>query len=132
MKTKELLYIAKYNKNIKTRLDININNYIEYSEKYSFIEIEIKIIDDGYSKFINIYGKEKYYHIYFNNSKEEIKRNYIYAYKQIKLIKIIIDYQVKSFDSLFHFCKYIESIYFKKFCRNDIDNMDICFLNFHH
>ena len=86
MKTKELLYIAKYNKNIKTRLDININNYIEYSEKYSSIEIEIKIIDDGYSKFINIYGKEKYYHIYFNNSKEEIKRIYINKNEEIKII----------------------------------------------
>jgi len=35
------LEIIKYNKNIQRRLDINTNDYKEYSELYSSIEIEI-------------------------------------------------------------------------------------------
>ena len=43
LETKKLLDIVKYNNNIKKRINININNYKEYSEKYSLIEIEIAI-----------------------------------------------------------------------------------------
>ena len=44
----------------------------------SKIEIELKIANNKYGEFINIPKKEKeYYHIYFDNSKEEIKRNYL-------------------------------------------------------
>ena len=64
LETKKSLYIAKYNKNIKKRLNININDYKEYSEKYSSIEIEIKPVNNKYVKFINIKKEnEKYYHI---------------------------------------------------------------------
>ena len=95
-----------------------------YSEKYSSIEIEIKPVNDEYGKFINFKKEdEKYYHIYLNNNKEEIKMNNINKYEEIKIIKIIIDYQVKSFKGLFGSCDCIESIYFKKFYRNNITNM---------
>ena len=78
-------------------MNININNYKEYLEVYSSIEIEIKPINNIYGKFINIdKGNETYYHIYFNNDKEEIKRNYLNKNEEIKTIKIIIDYQVIS------------------------------------
>ena len=40
---------------------------------------------------------EKYYHIYFNDNKEEIKRNYLDENDNVSKFKIIIDYQVKSF-----------------------------------
>ena len=61
---KRCLNILKYNKNIKKRINININNYKEYSKKYSSIEIEIKLFDNKYDKFINYEKKyEKYYHI---------------------------------------------------------------------
>ena len=36
---KKSLEIVKYNKNIKNRINVNINDYKEYSEKYSSIEI---------------------------------------------------------------------------------------------
>ena len=42
-----------------------------------------------------------YYHLYFNNNKEEIKRNKIEGKDNVKKIKIIIDHQVKSFYKLF-------------------------------
>ena len=39
------------------------------------------------------------------------------------MIKIIINYQVKSFENLFRDCNCIESINFKKFYKNNINNM---------
>ena len=63
---------------MQKRLNLSIKDYKEYSQLYSPMEIEIKLTYNGYkSKFINISDEEKeYYHIYFNNSKEEVKRNY--------------------------------------------------------
>ena len=91
---KKLLNIVKYNKNIKKRINININDFKEYSERYSSIEIEIKLVNNKYSKFINIKDEDekKYYHIYLNNNKEEIKRNHINEGEQIQIIKIKINY----------------------------------------
>ena len=121
-----ILNIVKYNKNIKNRINININDYKEYSEKYSSIEIEIKPVKYKYGKFINIIKENEqiYYHIYFNNNKEEIKRYYIYENEEIKIIKIIIDYRITSLGFLFYNCHCIESIYFKKFYRNNINKMN--------
>ena len=78
-------------------------------------------------QFININDADKlYYHIYFNNNKEEIKKNYINIDEETK-IKIIIDAQINSFEKLFYNCYCIESIYFKKFYRNNINNMSYMF-----
>ena len=113
----------RYNKNLKKILNLNINDYKEYSEKYSSIEIEIKPVNNKSGKFINIEEEdEKYYHIYFNNNKEEIKRNYINK-DEIKIIKIIIDYKIESLENLFLYCKCIESINFKKFYRKNVTYM---------
>jgi len=46
------LTIIKYNKIIKDRLEIDINDYKEYSENYSSIEIELKPLNNKYSEFI--------------------------------------------------------------------------------
>ena len=128
LRKKKTLNIVKYNKNIKKRINININDYKEYSEKYSSIEIEIKPVSNRYSEFIKFKEEEEiYYHIYFNNNEEEIKRKYISKDEEIKIIRIKIDYQIKSFEKLFHNCKFIESIYFQKFYRNNINNMNSMF-----
>ena len=92
LEKKKTLEILKNNKNIRKRINININNYKEYSEKYSSIQIEIIPINNKYGKFINIKKEDEiYYHIYFNNKKEEIKTKYINEDEEIKIIKIIID-----------------------------------------
>ena len=129
LKTKKSLDIIKYNKNIKKRLDIDIKNYKEFSEKYSSIELEIKPADNTFSKFINFIDEDtKYFHIYFNNNKEdEIKRNFINKDEQVKIIKVIIDYPIKSFENLFIDCHCIEFINFKKFVRNNIIDMSYMF-----
>ena len=78
MKKNKKLEIIKYNKRLQKRLNLCINDYKEYSQLYSPIEIELKIVDNKYGGFINVSHKEKkYYHIYFDNSAKEIKRNYI-------------------------------------------------------
>ena len=50
---------------------------------------------------------------------------YIEEEDKVTKIKIIIDYQVKSFKGLFNWCECIKSINFKKFFRNNITDM-IC------
>ena len=102
MSKRKSLETIKYNKYIQKRVNININNYKEYSEKYSSIEIEIIPMKNKYGRFINIYDDKKYYHIYFNDNKEEIKYKYeIKEGDKVTKVKIIIDYQVKSFKKLF-------------------------------
>ena len=126
----KFLSIIKYNKSIKKRMSINIQDYKDYSEIYSSIELEIKPVKNKYGDFININDKnEIYYHIYFDNKREEIKRNYLNENEKIKSIKIIIDYQIKTFRNLFYYCECIQSLNFKKFYRNNIDNMSFMFYN---
>ena len=73
---KKSLEIIKYNKELKNRININVKDYKEYSEMYSSIEIEIKPAKNKYGTFININKEDEiYYHIYFNNNKEEIKKS---------------------------------------------------------
>ena len=104
---------------------MSVKNYKEYSEAYSSIEIEIILAKGEYGKFINIKeNNELYYHIYFNDNKEEIKNKYKIDEKdKVTKIKIIIDYQVKSLKKLFYDCECIESINYKKFYRNNITDM---------
>ena len=74
---KKSLKLIKYNKNLQNRINININNYKEYLEIYSPIEIEIIPFINEYGKFIHINKDDEiYYHIYFNDNKKEIKKNY--------------------------------------------------------
>ena len=129
MTKKKKLEIVKYNKNIQNRLNLSVKDYKEYSETFTPIEIEIIPTKGKYCKYININENDKlYYHIYFNDNKEEIKNKYeIIKKDKIKKIKIIIDYQVKSFKELLCWCKCIESINFKKFYRNNITDMSHMF-----
>ena len=128
MKKNKSLEIIKYNKTLQNRLDLNINDYNEYSQLYSSIEIKLKPLENKYGKFINIpYEEKEYYHIYFDNSNKEIKRNYLKVEEKVNSIKIIIDYQVKSFKELFYNCKCIKAISFKKFYRINVNGMNLMF-----
>ena len=114
MTKKKKLEIVKYNKKVQNRLDLGVKDYKEYSETYSSIEIEIIPAKGKYGRFIYINKNDKlYYHIYFNDNNEEIKNKYeIKEEDKVTKIKIIIDYQIKSFNSLFKWCYCIESINF--------------------
>ena len=128
LKRNKSLIIIKYNKKFQNSLNISKNTFKECVEIYSPIDIEIIPNKIEYGKFINIPNKEElYYHIYFEESKNEIKRNYLNKNENISKIKIIIDYQVKSFSELFYNCRSIKSIAFKKFNRININNMSSMF-----
>ena len=104
VKKNKSLGIMKYNKKLQKRFNLNINDYKEYSQLYTPIEIEIKLAFRKYGKFINVPDKEKeYYHFYFDDSNEEIKRNYLKKNEKVKKVKIIISHEVKSFRKLFSY-----------------------------
>ena len=75
MTKKKKLEIVKYNKRIQNRINLNVKDYKEYSQTFSSIEIEVLPTKDKYGKFININENDQlYYHIHFNDNKEEIKK----------------------------------------------------------
>ena len=51
---KKILELIKYNNNIKRRINININDYKEYSELYTSIEVEIIPKINEYGEFIDV------------------------------------------------------------------------------
>ena len=121
LQKKKFLEIIKYNQQIKKRINLKVSDYKSCSD----IEIEITPAKNIKSKFININKKERiYYHIFFNDNEDEVKKTSLWKMdKEITKIKIIIDYQVESFKGLFNNIRCIESINFKKFKRNNINNM---------
>ena len=64
LKKGKTLNIVKYNKNIKRRININTNDYKEYSEKYSSIEIEIKPVVKNMVNLLKLKKEKKYIIIY--------------------------------------------------------------------
>jgi len=126
---KKSLEIAQYNYKLQKKLDISLNDYKNFSQKYSTIEIELIPIKNKPGNFINILNKNtaQYFHIYFNDCKEEIKYYYLKENHNIEKIKIKIDPQITSFFCLFQYCSCIESINFIKFSRNNIYNMSYMF-----
>ena len=126
----KFLEIIKHNKNLQKAMSLDIIYYKEYSLKQ--IEIEIIPTENIYGKFINISKQEeKNYRIFFNNNKiEEIKRNYITEYDDVKNINIEINFEVQSLEGLFAWSECIESIIVRKFSKhNIINNMSEMFLN---
>ena len=112
IKRSKFLNFIKYNKRIQKRLNISLNSYEELA--LSPIEIELKIVKNKFGRFMNKAYKEKektdkyylqeekdeYYHIYFNNSKNEEKRYFLNKDEKVKTIKIIIDAPIKSLSRL--------------------------------
>ena len=125
----KFLEIIKKNKATQKRVNICINDYKEYSEMFSPIEIELKLVYGENGNFINIINKdeESYFHIFFDDNKKEVERNYVQTKDKISKVKIIIDSHVYSFHKLFEDCRCIKSIFFIKFHRKNINNMSFMF-----
>ena len=104
MPKRKSLEAIRYNKSIQKRIEININHYKAYSEKYSSIELDIIPMKGEYDEFISIKKKDKkFFHIYFNdNKKKEIENTSLHTNDNVSKLSIIIDYQIKSFSRLFY------------------------------
>ena len=128
----KILRLFKYNKCLQKKLNITI---IDYKNRYyqTIIEIEPGEAKNNIREnvFIRI-SRNCYnnYHIYFDNDKTEVKRNYIEYNEKIEKIKICIDYQVKSLKALFLYCN-VEEISFIKYRRKDITDMSLMFYGCH-
>ena len=123
---RKALQIMKPSKKMQNKMSINLINY----KTFSNIEIDIIPAENQCGKIIQINKEEEkpYYHIYFNNNlNEEIKKDFFDENDKVFKIKIIIENPVKSLTKLFLYCKYIESIYFKKFYRRNIYDMSNMF-----
>ena len=126
---KKLLKIIKYNKNLQKLLDIGLSDFRIYYEE---IEIEIILLNEQKNekkvKFINLPKEfESHYRVYFNNDKDDKKRNYLTKDDKVEKIKIVLDNEIKSFQGLFKECEKLEKITFAKFNRKDIINMSFMF-----
>ncbi len=77
----KFLNMIRYNKAIKNRMDITLDDYKECTN----IEIKIDILD--YYKFINRLNNEKNIHIYVNGNKKEINEKDI-SREEVREIKI--------------------------------------------
>ena len=125
MKITKCLNIIRYNKNIQKRLSKNINDYKEYLQ--TLIEIiPSQSNNKNQNKFMNI-TNQNFYHIYFNDNKSEIKRNYIGIFDEVSKIKVLIDYEVKSINGLFEGCECIKEVNFIKMNRKDINDLSKLF-----
>ena len=121
----KLLEMIRYNKKIQNKL----NKDIDYFKRYLQIEIEITPLENIYGNFINISNcdDKKYYHIYFNDNEEEVKRNYITEKDKVEKIKIFIDYEIKNLYGLFKDCKCIKILNFLQFNRKVNEDMSYLF-----
>ena len=118
------LNIFKYNKKYQKKFYLSFDSYKRY-----YNEIEIELIPDknelmlinDIDEFIHIAEKEdkSFYHIYFDNIKEEVKRNYIKKDENISEMKVVIDMDVKTIAKLFSECGCLKEIEFIKFNGTD-------------
>ena len=120
---KKLLEVIRYNKKIQTRSNKDIN----YLKKYLQIKIEIIPLENIYGNFINISNNNNYYHIYFNDNVQEVKRNYITEKDKVDKIKIFIDYEIKDLYKLFKDCNCIKILNFLQFNRKVNEDMSYLF-----
>ena len=126
LKNKKLLQIIQYNKYIQKRIH---KGKSDYKKEWERLEIEIYPEENKYGKFINILNSnyKPYFHIYFNDDKEEINVSYIQKCDNVNKIRVKIDRNIKSFYRLFSECHCIKRINFTVFNRNDIKNMSYMF-----
>ena len=126
------LKLINYNKALQKKLNISIDSYIKY---YYQIEIEL-IPDQDYldkgskqNRFIYILNQKhkSFYHIYFDERKEEIKRTYIKRNEKLSKISILIDMEVKTISYLFQECRCLKEIKFIKFRRTDFTDFKCMF-----
>ena len=118
--------MSDYNKSLQNKLEINTDNYQEYAEKYTKIEIEIVPYQSVYDSDVIYYSNPQYkpfFHTYYNDKENEKGLFFKNRDNEIKKIKVVIHFQVKAIDNLFNSCSGVRIVNFKKFNRKDITSM---------
>ena len=121
------LEMIRYNKNVQNRLNLNINDYKEMAK----IEIDLEVtptIVISKSNIINLYNTandECYFNIYFKDSKNETKDEFVNN-ENVK-VKLIIDNNIISLCGLFKERDIINKIKFIKFYNPNIIDMSYMF-----
>ena len=84
---KKALEILKNNKNIQKRINISIDDYKNYCEQFSSIEIELVPIQTS-TNFINIIDarNDKYFHIFLTI----IKKKKLKELKELHYMKLVL------------------------------------------
>ena len=126
LEERRYLQMISKNKKIQNKLDVSIVNY----KNYKRIEIEIelmKILKEEQNYFINLNTDKSLYQIYFDDINNISKRNYVTKYEQVNKIKVVLNYEIKTFRGLFNECRCIKKIKFTKFNRNNIIDMSNMF-----
>ena len=127
---KRLLELIKYNHSMKKLIDISNLDYEKFAQLFSTIKIDIIPVRYLYKNFINFSYERDFIHVFFNNNyKIEIDKCYLDYNEDIDIINIIIDPDKISLNSLFSDCYSCEKIIFKKFYRNNINDMSFMFYN---
>ena len=121
LQEKTFLEIIRYNKKLQKSTKTSINDY------KSFHNIKIELIPTENFKvgdiFINFIDERSSFHIFFDNSDEEIKLNYFTKIEKISKIRITLDTNIKSLRGLFKECKCLKEIYFTKFDNKNITDL---------
>ena len=81
------------------------------------------LLEEIHHHFLSI----AFYHIYFDNDKNKIDRNYITKKDKVSKIKVILDMKIESLEILFQNCICIKEIKFIKCNRINITNMSNMF-----
>ncbi len=129
LREKKNLKLIQHNKELQERLEISLNDYKKYKNRIEIVitPIPLQELKEGKNIFINIEEKKSFYHIYFNNSRNEAYRNYITKEDKVVKIRILLECGIKSLEGLFKDCKCIKAINFIKYKRSDITNMSQMF-----
>ena len=129
LRKKRYYKLAQHNKDLQEKLMINLEDYKEYYKiLYNRTELELipisKLEPDINYFFIKRKEKKEYYHIYFNDDKNnEINRSYITYKDKVNKITIKLDMELESLAGLFTDCIVIKEIKFTKFNRNDFTDL---------
>ena len=127
LEEKIYLELSRYNKKLQKILALSKKYYRGCKNiEIELIPISKEELKQGKNYFIKLYDGY-YYHIYFNNDKKQINRDYITSDDQVSKIKVIIESSVKKLSTLFYDCDCLKEINFTRFKRNDITDMSSMF-----
>ena len=114
---------------LQEKLDLSLNSYKEFYKIYNKTEINIvfskkmPLTNEKIEYFISW----RYYHIYLDDDKEITINDIIKENKSVSDIKLVIDYDIKSFKELFYSYDFIYKIDFIKCKRKDITDLSRMF-----